>query len=120
MDDFVVVTKKSPEGVKLHQQICHELLNIMEEQSYFLKLSKCQFKQPKMDVLGQLVEDRNVRIDQAKVTGITEWPRELKSVKEVQSTLGVLGYQRPFIRGFAHIAKPLTELTKKKIHFEWT
>ena len=52
MNDFVVATKKSPEGVKWHQQICHELLNIMEEQSYFLKLSKCQFKQPKMDMLG--------------------------------------------------------------------
>jgi hypothetical protein len=73
-----------------------------------------------MDVLGWLVEDGNVRIDLAKVAGIAEWPRELKSVKEVQSTLGVLGYQRPFIRGFAHIAKPLTELTKKKVPFKWT
>jgi RNase H-like domain found in reverse transcriptase len=31
----------------------------------------------------------------------------------------VLGYQRPFIRGFAHIAKPLTELTKKTVPFKW-
>ena len=69
----------------------------MEEWSYFLKLSKCQFEQPKMDVLEWLVEDGNVRIDPAKVTGIAEWPRELKSVKEVWSTLGVLGYQRPSI-----------------------
>ena len=120
MDDFVVAIKKSPEGVKLHRQICHELLNIMEEQSYFLKLSKCQFEQLKMDVLGWLVEDGNVRIDPAKVAGIAEWPRELKSVKEVRSTLGVLGYQRPFIRGFAYISKPLTELTKKKVPFKWT
>ena len=55
----------------------------MEEWSYFLKLSKCQFKQPKVDVLGWLVEDGNIRIDPAKVAGIAEWPRELKSVKEV-------------------------------------
>ena len=34
--------------------------------------------------------------------------------------LGVLGYQRPFIRGFVHIAKLLTELTKKKTPFKWT
>src|ERR1700682_466663 len=120
MDDFVVATKKSSEGLERHRQICHELLDIMERESYFLKLSKCKFKQPKMDVLGWLVEDGNIKIDPAKVAGITEWPRELKSVKEVRSTLGVLGYQRPFIRGFAHIAKPLTELTKKTVPFKWT
>src|SRR6266850_2752052 len=113
-------TEKSSEGVKRHREICHELLRIMEERSYFLKLSKCQFEQPKMDVLGWLVEDGNIKIDPAKVARIAEWPRELKNVKEVRSTLGVLGYQRPFIRGFAHIAKPLTELTKKTKPFEWT
>jgi RNase H-like domain found in reverse transcriptase len=32
----------------------------------------------------------------------------------------VFGYQQPFIRGFADIAKPLTELTKKDVPFTWT
>jgi hypothetical protein len=99
MDDLVVAMQKSLEGLKRHWQVCHELLEIMEKQSYYLKLSKCQFEQPKMDVLGWLVEDGNIKIDPAKVTGIAEWPRELKNVKEVQSTLGVLGYQRAFIWG---------------------
>jgi hypothetical protein len=120
MDDFVVATKKSPKGIARHRQICHELLDIMEEMSYFLKISKCEFEKPKMDMLGWLVEDGNIKIDPAKVAGIAEWPRELKSIKEVRSTLGVLGYQRPFIRGFAHIAKPLTQLTKKEVPFKWT
>ena len=34
--------------------------------------------------------------------------------------MGVLGYQRPFIRNFAAIAKPLHDLTKKDTPFEWT
>jgi len=34
--------------------------------------------------------------------------------------MGVLGYQRPFIPGFAKIAKPIVELTKKSIPFKWT
>ena len=38
----------------------------------------------------------------------------------MQHTLRVLGYQRPFIWGFAHIAKPLTQLTKKEVPFKWT
>lgn len=73
-----------------------------------------------MEILGWLVGDGKIRIDPTKVKGISEWPRELKSVAEVRSTLGVLGYQRPFIQGFAAIAKPLTNLTKKDVPFEWT
>jgi len=34
--------------------------------------------------------------------------------------LGVLGFQRPFIPGFATIAKPLTNLLKKTSPFLWT
>jgi hypothetical protein len=48
------------------------------------------------------------------------WPRQLSTVKEVHSTLGVLGFQRQFIPHFAHIAKPLTTLLKKNQPFKWT
>jgi len=34
--------------------------------------------------------------------------------------MGVLGYQRPFIRDFTKIARPIVELTKKSTPFEWT
>ena len=40
-------------------------------------------------------------------------------MKEVRQTLGILGYQRPFIRGYADLARPLTELTKKGVPFKW-
>ncbi len=55
-----------------------------------------------------------------KVEGLVNWPRELQTIKQVRSTLGVLGYQRPFIPGFAHIAQPLTNLLKKGTTFTWT
>ncbi len=38
----------------------------------------------------------------------------------MRSTLGILGYQRPFIPGFTHIAQPLTNLLKKGTNFIWT
>jgi hypothetical protein len=41
-------------------------------------------------------------------------------VEEVRKTLGVLGYQRPFIQGFVSIARPLHNLTKKGTQFNWT
>ena len=58
--------------------------------------------------------------DPSKIEGLKSWPTVLKSVKEVRSTLGILNYNRAFIPGFATIAKPLTELTKKDVPFVWT
>jgi RNase H-like domain found in reverse transcriptase len=101
-------------------QIIHEFLDLMEEKSYFLKAKKCQFKKDSMEILGWLIGGGKIQIDPAKVKGISEWPRELKTKEEVRCTLGVLGYQRPFIRGFSNIARPLHDLTKKDVPFKWT
>jgi hypothetical protein len=67
-----------------------------------------------------LVTGEGLCIDPSKVTGISEWPRMLTSVRQVCKTLGVLGYQHPFIQGFASIAQPIIELTKKGKAFKWT
>src|SRR6267142_2589227 len=98
----------------------HRLLQIFEEHLYFLKPSKCVFEQPEVDFLGIRLGHGEISIDPSKIAGIKEWPTTLKSVKEVRSTLGVLGFQRPFIPGFTNIAKPLTNLLKKTSPFLWT
>ena len=40
--------------------------------------------------------------------------------KQVQAFLGLVGYYRKLIKGFAKIAKPLTMLTQQQVKFEWT
>ena len=40
--------------------------------------------------------------------------------KQVRAFLGLVGYYRKFIKGFAKIAKPLTLLTRQHIKFDWT
>jgi RNase H-like domain found in reverse transcriptase len=92
----------------------------LEEHSLFLKLSKCKFEQPAVEYLGVYVKEGTIRIDPTKCNGLANWPHRLSTVKQVCSTLSVLGYQRPFIPHFAHIAKPLTSLLKKNQPFIWT
>jgi len=75
--------------------------------------------QPQITLLGWLVTGKGLRIDPSKVTGISEWPRTLTSIRQVRKTMRVLGYQRPFIPGFAAIARPIVELTKKGTPFKW-
>jgi hypothetical protein len=118
MDDCLVATADGE--LDLHREMNHRLLGIFEEHSYFLKPSKCIFEQLEVDFLGVRLGHGQITIDPSKIAGIKEWPRILKSVKEVRSTLGVLGFQCPFISGFADIAKPLTSLLKKNLEFKWT
>ena len=40
--------------------------------------------------------------------------------KQVRAFLGLVGYYRKFIKGFAKIAKPLTLLTRWQVKFDWT
>ena len=46
--------------------------------------------------------------------------KELKTVKDVQSFLGLSAYYRKFIKNFLSIARPLTKLTQKDTIFDWT
>jgi RNase H-like domain found in reverse transcriptase/Integrase zinc binding domain len=70
--------------------------------------------------LGYFISKGTIKIDPSKCHGLEDWPRTLKNVKEVHSTLGVLGYQRQFILNFSHLAHPLNELLKKNKKFKWT
>ena len=67
-----------------------------------------------------VIDGEKLRIESNKLKGIREWPRKLTSLKQLRTTLGILGYQRPFIPGFAQITYPLTRLLKKGVKFIWT
>jgi Reverse transcriptase (RNA-dependent DNA polymerase) len=116
MDDILVATG---DDLERHQKIVQEILQMFQKESFFLKLSKCKFEQSSIDYLGIRVERGIICIDPTKKKGLTQWPRTLSTVKEVRSTLGVLGYQRPFIPHYANIAAPLTALLKKGQTFKW-
>ena len=117
IDDMVVATKGNRQH---HQQIVGELLQIFQENSYFLRPAKCEFEVSKIECLGLVVDGTTLSIDPKKADGLHNWPRTLSTVKEVRSVLGVLGYQCPFIPHYADIARPLTALTKKNTPFMWT
>jgi hypothetical protein len=91
MDDWWIATTSDKEGRKRHEQIVHAFLDRMEESSYFLKPSKCVFEQDSINILGWIVGQGQVRIDPAKMKGLSEWPRELKTVHDIRQILGVKG-----------------------------
>jgi hypothetical protein len=117
MDDCIIMT--GPGEDALHTEIAHMFFDILGKHELFLKPAKCEFFKNKVDYLGICVKNGELMIDPAKISGITEWPRTLKNIKEVRSTLGLLGYHRQWIPNFAKIAKPLTDLLQKGREFAW-
>jgi hypothetical protein len=65
-----------------------------------------------IDFLGFVVERHEVRMDSKKLQAIKEW-KPLINVKEVQSFLGFINYDRKFIKDYLANAISLTNLTKK-------
>jgi transposase InsO family protein len=53
-----------------------------------------------------------------KVEAVQCWPKP-RNLHDVRSFLGICGYYRRFIAGFADIAAPLHALTGKGVKFEW-
>jgi Reverse transcriptase (RNA-dependent DNA polymerase)/RNase H-like domain found in reverse transcriptase len=116
LDDFFIVT---PDNLALHNQITKEYLEILEKELLFLKPEKCQFAKKEIKFLGYVIDQSTIRIDPSKKHRLVDWPCQLKSVQEVHSTLGVLGYQQQSIPGFANVARPLTNLLRKMTKFKW-
>ena len=58
-----------------------------------------------------------VSVDPEKVEAVMSWERP-KSVFEIRSFLGLVGYYRRFIEDFSSIVAPMTRLTRKEVKFE--
>ena len=85
-----------------------------------LKLNprKTRFLQKEAKWLGHVVCKEGIKLDQNRCQAIQKLP-EPNSTKEVQKFLGIMNYNRSYIKSFARIAAPLYDLLKKGVKFEW-
>jgi hypothetical protein len=73
---------------------------------------------PEVAFLGHLVSDKGIQLNPDNIAKILAMPPPT-TVTEVRQLLGIGSYYRRFIKGFSALAKPLSELTKKKNDFIW-
>lgn len=79
---------------------------------------KCTFASARVKYLGHIVTSEGIHVDGEKTAAITNMlpPR---NVKQVQSFIQSCSWYRRFIANFADVSRPLTNLLKKNVTWDW-
>ena len=104
--DDIIVYGKSPEEILERLGAVFEKLR---KAGLKLKPSKCEFFKEQIQFLGHIVSKEGISTCPEKVHAVQEWPMP-KTINDLRSFLGFVGYYRKFIKGFSQIAKPLNSL----------
>lgn len=88
-----------------------EVVRRLSKAKLSLKLEKCRFFQKEVDFLGHVVSQEGIKAQPQKIKAIRDFPRP-KTLRELQSFLGLANYYRKFLENFSKMARPLYELTK--------
>lgn len=114
MDDILIPAKSFIEGMERLE----EVLQLLQKGGLTLKLSKCHFFLDKIDFLGLEVSATGIKPGTRKTEAVSKFPVPTNQ-HELRQFLGISGFFRRFIRNYAAIAAPLTDLLKKNINWVW-
>lgn len=101
-----------------HLQHLHQVLQVLHQHKLYAKFSKCQFRVPHVDYLGHVISREGVAAGPSKVQAIQQWTTP-NSLTTLRGFLGLTGYYHRFVKNYASIAGPLTDLLEKNA-FSWT
>jgi hypothetical protein len=110
VDDLAVFS----DDWKLHLKHVEEFLRTIKASGLTLALKKSEFAQPHVKFCGHIIGSGTRTIDPSKVDAIRGLKRP-ETKTQVRQVLGLFSWFRDYIPRFADVARPLTDLTSKKI-----
>ena len=115
LDDITIHSKTFED----HLEHLSEVFKALQEADLKVNYKKCNFASTKISLLGHIVSANGIEADPSKVQAVKEM-RSPTDLKELQRFLGMTGYYRRFIEGYAGIAQPLYYLLRKENKWNWT
>ena len=113
-DDILIYSQSVREHV-LHLETA---FRVLMKGKFTLKLSKCSFAQRQIEYLGHIVSGKGVQPVPDKIQAIQQWPPP-RTARSLRGFLGLIGFYRRFIKGYAAMADPLSSLLTKE-GFTWS
>ena len=97
--DDILVYSRSKEDHEGHLRI---VLQVLRDERLYAKFSKCEFWLREVAFFGHVVSGDGIKVYSKKTEAVKNWPRPLSST-DIRSFLGLAGYYRRFVEGFASI-----------------
>jgi hypothetical protein len=114
MDDILIYTPTLAE----HRKIVRKVLQRLQDHDLYLKPEKCEFEKQEIEYLGMIIRQGEVCMDPGKVSAVRDWPTPT-TLRDVRAFIGFSNFYRRFIKDFSSIARPLHDLTKKDVPWQW-
>lgn len=115
IDDIIVIGRSERE----HFTNIEATFQVLRKFNLKLNPEKCKFFQSQVTFLGHKCTSEGILPDGDKLKSVHKYPvpHDKDSVKRF---VAFANYYRKFIPNFAEFAQPLTDLTRKRVDFEWT
>lgn len=107
MDDLIIPSSDREVGLENLKSV----LGVAKRFGLNINWQKCSFLQTRIEFLGYIVEKGTIRPSERKSETVMKFPQP-KSIKQVQSFLGLTEYFHKFIPSYSSIARPLSDLLR--------
>ena len=105
LDDGLIFS----DNFKQHIKQLRSVLTILQNNGLILQLKKCFIVKQEVDFLGFTINKEGIRPIQQSIDVIKKIPYPT-NIKELRAILGKFTYYKNYIKDFAQIAAPLTNL----------
>jgi hypothetical protein len=109
LDDVIIYSDNEQE----HAEHVKTVLDLLIKAGLRIKIDKCDFGVIEMELLGFRVSDEGISPISERCVAIRDLKVE-KSVKGIQSFMGLVRYYQRFVPHLAELSQPLTKLLRKE------